>query len=456
MKTELGIVALLLALFVAPAAVCAQARSAESEVDAIVKSALKSQQMPGLALVVMKGDKVVLAKGYGVEDVGRRDAVTPETVFAVGSMTKQFVAALVLKLAEQGKISLDDPVSRHLPDFTNLPPGLQIRHLLSHTAGMRDEFVQPELVAVYDKPDSTFEEYAAIARHSPADFTPGSRWSYSNINYLMLTLVVERLTGQPLEKALAERIFNQAGLRSFRLCPSQPGQTKGQARGHISRDNKLISHPPEKFEFFRGSGGYCGSALDMARWTRALAAGKIISPRSYRLMTSRMKLTDGSEADYGFAMSLVSPDGARRIGHGGYGGGFSGQAAYYPDRQLSVVVLINRFVFPEYIERKISRRLLNLPEPARREIALTAQERQLYAGSFDVGVRGWYVRIEERDGRLWFELSSPKMSLPLNHLGSGEFVSATDPDGYRLQFSKDRRELRLLGMGMMTWYGIRR
>ncbi len=450
------LLAVVLILLAPLSGVRAQTTASLEDAGATAEAALKSQQIPGLSLVVMKGDKVLLARGYGREDAGREDPVTPDTVFALGSMTKQFVAALVLRLDEQGKLSLEDPAARHLPDFTNLPPGLRVRHLLSHTSGMRDEFVQPELMAFFEKPSSTFAEYVAAARHAPADFAPGSRWSYSNINYLMLTLVAERVTGQPLEKALAERLFNPLGLRSFGLCPSQPGQVRGQARGHVSRDNKLVPHPPENFGLFRGSGGYCGSAADMARWMRALAAGKVVSPRSYRLMTTRTRLTNRRKADYGLGTSLASPDGARRHGHGGYGGGFSGQAAYYPDAQLTVVVLTNRFVFPEYIERKVSRRLLGLPEPARREVPLSAQERQRYVGSYDIGVRGWYAQVAERDGRLWFELPAPKMSLPLIYLGGREFVSATDPDGYRLYFSKDGRELRLLGMGMMTWYGGRR
>ena len=424
--------------------------------DAVAEAALKGQQVPGLSLVVMKGDDVLLARGYGLEDAGRKDAVTPDTVFEFGSMTKQFVAALVLRLAEEGRLSLDDPAARYLQEFTNLPPGLRIRHLLSHTSGMRDDLVKPEVAPFYMKPGSTFAEYLEVARHTTADFDPGSRWSYSNFNYQVLTVIIERLEGRSLEQALAERLFNPLGLRSIKLCPAQPGQVRGEARGHVNRGGTLVPHPPENFALFRGPGGYCGSALDMARWTRALASGKVISLRSYRMMTSPAKLTNGREADYGLALSLASPDGARRNGHGGYGGGFSSQAAYYPGAQLTVVVLTNRFVFPEYIERKVARRLLGLPEPVQREVALPPEERGRYVGSYDVGVRGWYVQVAEREGRLWFELSRPKMSLSLIHLGNREFVSATDPDGYRLHFSKDGRELRLLGMGMMTWYGTRR
>jgi hypothetical protein len=117
------------------------------------------------------------------------------------------------------------------------------------------------------------------------------------------------------------------------------------------------------------------------------------------------------------AMVLVSPDGARRLGHGGYGGGFSAQAAYYPDAEMTVVVVLNRFVFPEYIERRIARRLLGLPEATVREVALSADERQRYVGSYDIGVPGRYPTVVERDGQLWFE-ARPIPPQPLTHVGA--------------------------------------
>jgi CubicO group peptidase (beta-lactamase class C family) len=210
---------------------------------------------------------------------------------------------------------------------------------------------------------------------------------------------------------------------------------------------------------FRGSGGFCGSALDLARWTRALATEKVISADSYRQMTMRASLTNGRKAEYGFGIDLGAHDGVQRNGHGGYGGGFSAQVAYYPAAQLTVVVLTNRdYASPEHIERKISRRLLGLPEPKRRDVALSAKELERYAGSYDLGITGWYAQTVVRDGRLWFELPSPKISLPLVYAGSHEFIAAEDIDGYRLTFSKKGpgEELTLVGMGMMTWYGVRR
>jgi CubicO group peptidase (beta-lactamase class C family) len=223
----------------------------------------------------------------------------------------------------------------------------------------------------------------------------------------------------------------------------------------VNRDGTLQPHPPENTSLFRGSGGFCGSGVDVARWMRALATGKVVSAQSYRQMSTRVRLNDGRRAEYGFAIDLGSHDSIQRNGHGGYGGGFSSQAAHYPQSQLTIVVMTNRFVFPEHIERKIARRLHGIADPVRREVTLSPQDRQRYVGEYDLGIHGWHAHIVERDDRLWFELPSPPLKLPLMHVGKHEFVSADDIDGYRLAFSKDGRELRLVGMGMMTWYGVR-
>ena len=430
-----------------------------ADVVTITEAEMKEQQVPGVALVIMKGDDVVLARGFGRENIVRDHQVSEKTVFALGSISKQLVAALVLQLSQEGKLSVDDAVAQHLPDFTALPPELKIHHLLSHTSGMREEFAQADLRELFDKPGTTFADYVEAARDTPADWPPGSRWSYGNVNYMMLTVIAERLTGGPLEKTLAQRFFEPLGLHSLQLCASEPQEAPGHARGYVRCDGELVPHPPENVSLFRGSGGFCGSAVDVARWTRALATGKVIDAKSYRQMTTRAALANGGKAEYGFGIDLGSHDGVQRNGHGGYGAGFSAQVGYYPDAQLTVVVLTNRdFASPEQIERKIARRLLGVPEPKRHALALSPKELQRYAGSYDLGILGWYPRTVVRDGRLWFELPSPKISLPLVYTGNHEFVAAEDIDGYRLTFSESGpgKELKLVGMGMMTWYGVRR
>lgn len=425
---------------------------------AIMAAAVRDHAVPGAALVILKGDQVVLAQGFGVESVERTDPVRPTTTFALGSLSAQLTAVAVLTLAEERKLSVDDPVARWLPEFSRLPAGLRIRHLLTHTSGMRDFFVQPELDAVFGRPEATLEDVLAIARHSPADFMPGSRWSYANINYLMLQVIVERATKKTLEDYVENRVVAPLGLLTLKPCPPHPGSERGFARGHLAAaDGRLVAHPPEAFHLYRGAGGYCGSAVDVAAWTRALATGKVVSPASYAEMTSPVRLHGERTAHYGIAMALVAPDGPRRIGHGGYGGGFSMQAAYYPDAELTVVVMLNRFAFPEHVERRVVHDVLGLAQPVIREVGLPPAERQRFAGSYDVGVAGWYPTLSDRDGKLWFEMPSLPPQ-PLTYVGDGEFVQEDQPYGYRMKFGPERppSEVRILGMGLMSWYGVRR
>lgn len=147
--------------------------------------------------------------------------------------------------------------------------------------------------ALFRKLSTSLDEYVAAARHLPSDFAPGSRWSYSHTNYLMLTLVIEKVTGQLLEEQTAKRLFDPLQLPSIRLLPPRQGETAGEARGYRKKGDRLVAHPPENVSLFRGSVGYCGSALDLARWARALTTDKVVSPAAYREMTTRARLNHG-------------------------------------------------------------------------------------------------------------------------------------------------------------------
>lgn len=421
----------------------------------IVHASMEKEEIPGAAVVVMKGDDVVYAEGFGVEDVTREQRVTPSTSFYLGSSSKMFVAAAIVRLAEQGRLQLDDSITKYLPEAAGLSK-VTVRHLLSHTSGIRDEHVQPKLAELYDLPGTPALRYFEEAARSPIDFAPGSRWSYANINYLLASFIVERVAKMPLDAAIDRLVIEPARTPSLRFCPDVPGLVPGEARGHIKREGRLTGHPPEPIDLFRGAGGYCGNALDLAKWLHALASGRIVSRASYAEMTTPARLAGGTTADYGLGISLAAPDAVERQGHGGYGGGFAAQSAYYPSADLTVVVLRNRFVYAEHIERKISRRMLGLREPPDETAAADASNLDRYTGAFDVGVKGWHPTVSRKDDQLVFALPEPhRLIIPLRHIGEHRFVSASDPDGYQLRFSPDGTRLELFGMGMMTWYGMK-
>lgn len=417
--------------------------AATPAVPDVVPALLQARQVPAASLVVLRGDDTVVARGYG-------DA-TPETVFQLGSISKQFLAALVMRLQEQGRLRVDDRVTRHLDDVPHLG-AVRLRHLLNHTSGLREVFTEKEYQAGIEDLSRRREDLRRLVRRLPVDFEPGGRWSYSNANYMLLAEVVEKVTGRPYEVALAEHFFRPLQLSSLRACPSVP-DGPGQARGHVIRDGGVVPSAPENMEFIRGDGGLCGNARDVARWLRLLATGRVVSLASFDAMAEPTPVAGGEFADYGFGLSRVPLGGRRKIAHNGAMLGFSASAAYYPDGELTVVVLTNLGdVRTESIERAVARAHLGLPAPDFTEVPLEAAARARLAGTYDIGV--FRVQVTERDGRLWLEAPRPGPTTALRPLGGDRFVGEVDPDAHALWIAPDGSALRL-EMGAMTWYGRR-
>jgi len=433
---------------------CMRSTPALRDADTIASREHRERHLPGTVVVILRGDDAIFKGQYGAADLSGSVPVTTETVFQLGSIGKQFLAALVVALAGDGKVSLDAPVTQYLTDFPLLTPDIRVRHLLNHTSGIRELFTLPEAQEGFDNLSRTRDELVAAIRKAPVDVPPGTRWSYSNTNYTMLALIVERVTGKPYEDALTERFFRPFNLRSMRQCPSMQ-TTPGEARGYEWTNNANTIAAPENMEWIRGDGGLCGNAEDLARWTRLLNAGKIVTPDQFAAMTTATRLADGSEADYGFALSLVKPDDARKIAHNGAMRGFSASAAYYPDTETTVVVLVNRGdVRTEAIERAVARRIIGAPEQNRTARQLTAEERQRVSGTYDIGIR--QVRVVDRDGQLWFEMPQPGPSFRLRDIGGGRFVDDADIDASGLQFAAgDPAPRMVFYMGAMHWYGKR-
>jgi D-alanyl-D-alanine carboxypeptidase len=386
--------------------------------------------------------------------------VDSATVFQLGSISKQFLAALVVALAGEGRLSLDDAVADHLTGFTLLPPAVHVRHLLNHTSGVRELLTVPEAHAGLDDLSRSAAELEALVRRLPVDFPAGSRWSYSNTNYTLLALLVERVTGAPYEDVLVERFFRPLGLSSIRQCPSLP-RPPAEAVGHEWHEDGNVAAAPENMNWIRGDGGLCGNAIDVARWTRLLATGRVVDAPLYQQMIAPTRLADAGvassgDADYGFGLSLVGLEGVRRIGHNGAMRGFSATAAYYPDTEITVVVLASRGdVRTESIERPVARRLLGLPDVAYRAEPLSAEQQRRYTGVYDIGI--FHVHVLERDGRLWLEMPPPGPTTALTYLGGQQFAGDVDPDAYHVAFDSSgetAQGLRLL-MGGMHWYGTR-
>jgi D-alanyl-D-alanine carboxypeptidase len=421
---------------------------AMADVDAAAQAAFERQGLPGLAVVVMRGPDVVLARGYGVADVANDRPATPETPFEIGSITKQFTAAAIMRLVEEGLVGLDDPITDFLPDYPMQGRTVLVEQLLRHTSGIQEFIMLPDFWELSGDLDRPRDELVDMFANEPFVFDPGARWAYSNSNYTLLGLIIEAVSGQSYAAYLEEAFFGPLGLASTRVCDTLPGV--GRAQGYALDDGVAHPAPAENMAWALGDGAICSSALDLAKWQRALVTGGVVQRSSYEQMIATETLADGTTPPYGFALSLVELDGRPKVAHSGRMGGFSGALAYYPDDDVTVAILTNLAgIEPEAVERAIARATLGLPAPVARDVALPAEERHRYLGEFDTGV--FPLVVVEEDGQLYAEAAG---WWPLLYQGAGVFVVEDASDVIRLSFDAEAQSV-LLEFAGMHWFGRR-
>src|SRR4051794_6333113 len=315
-----------------PAGSAAARGDVAAQVDAMVARSLHRTYVPGVPVAVIRGGRDTLVfRGYGVANLEHHVPATAETVYPVSSITKQFTAAAVVQLAEQKRLALDDPVGRFLP---GLPPEwrrVRIRQLLNHTSGVPD---RPVLLREDLPPDSV----VARAADDPFEFAPGTRWSYSNVGYLVLGLIIEKASGESYAGYLQARIFQPLGLKGTRYCDPER-IVAHRAAGYVQRDTGVVNAPYTSMAALFAAGGICSTVGDLAAWNRALAQGRVVGPASW----ARMTTPEGAARahGYGYGLSVTPFEEHRLVGHGGELAGFRGASAYLPDDSLSVTVLTN-------------------------------------------------------------------------------------------------------------------
>lgn len=308
----------------------------KARLDQIVEADASAKSFMGAALVV-KGDQVLLNKGYGSANLEWNLANTPTTKFRLGSLTKQFTAACVLLLAERGQLSLTDPVKKHLPDAPVAWDAITIHHLLSHTSGIPNFTSFPDYQNTKTLP-TTPEKTMARFRDRPLDFTPGDRFAYSNSGYIVLGAIIEKVSGMSYPRFVQENLFTPLGMTNSGYDAFEtvvPQRASGYVRGAKGFANAPYLDMTIPF----AAGGLYSTTEDLLKWEQALTGGKLLKAASWEKMTTPVKDT------YGYGLDITTPsNGHKRIAHGGGIEGFNTYMAHYPEDgkgALTVVVLAN-------------------------------------------------------------------------------------------------------------------
>ena len=328
---------LLLALLLQSAAPSPSRPATLDSIDRYVRAELSRQRIPGLSLAVLRGDSVVLARGYGEADVEHHVPAADSTIYQSGSVGKQFTSALVLRLAAERRLSLDDSIARWLPEGPPSWRRITIRHLLTHTSGIPD---YADSTLDYRR-DYTEDELVRLAAGLPPLFEPGARWSYSNTGYLLLGVIIHRVTGTFYGDLLRSQVFEPLGMRTARVI-SESAIVPNRAQGY-----RLVEGRLEHQEWVAPSlnttadGSLYLTVLDLARWAIGLNHRRYPGADGLRQSWTPVRLNDGGTYPYGFGWSLDQQRGYPRIGHTGSWQGFKASIQRYPEQDLTVIALAN-------------------------------------------------------------------------------------------------------------------
>ena len=381
-------------------------------VEALADKTL-SRPVAGISIAIARDGQVVFARGYGMANLDHSVAVTPETVFHIASISKNILTGVVLQLVDEGKLNLDDDVTKYVPEAPTHGQKVTVRQLLNHTSGIYSFTSLPEAEA-NERLDLTHEQVLALFKDKPFDFEPGTAWRYDNSGFYLAGMIVERITKQEYGAYVREHIFRPLGMKSAQMCDARmvvPHLASGYDRDH----GALVNAAFITWKLPFAAGAICATATDVAKWQTALDAGRVLSASSLRLMRTPTRLADGTLIDYGLGTRLGTLEGHRVLGHTGGGGGFAAALTSFPDDHLTVVVVVNTgngANLPLSLAAAIARLMLGLPEKNLRDLPVPQQELATMAPGTFISDEGT-VENFARDGKLFFRDQPSRAEGPL-------------------------------------------
>jgi CubicO group peptidase (beta-lactamase class C family) len=310
------------------------------KVDELAGQALEQTGVPSASVAIVRGGEIVYTKGYGKARLDPPESAEPRMRYSIGSISKQFTAAAVLLLEQQGKLSLDDKVAKYLPDLTRANE-ITIRMLLSHTSGYQDYWPEDYLMPPMYEP-TTAEHILDTWGKKPLDFDPGTKWQYSNTNFVIAGRIVEMVSGEPLMQFLQEKVFRPLDMKEvWNSDIKKLGDTDAQGYTRYAL-GPLRPSPKEGAGWMFAAGELAMPAYDLAQWDISLMNRTLLEPKSYDEMFTAVKLKDGSDSQYGLGQFIRDLDGHTLYEHSGEVMGFTSDNLVFPKDKLAIAVLTNQ------------------------------------------------------------------------------------------------------------------
>ena len=367
-------------------------------IEATLATHFKADE-PGATVIVTRDGRTLYRNAFGLADVEKKTPLKPDDVFRIGSLTKQFTAVATLILADQGKLNVNDPVTKHLTDYPKTGDAVTIEHLLTHTSGVPSYTNSPEYEANMSKV-VTVNEMIARFKDQPLKFAPGSRWEYSNSGYFLLGAIIERVSGMSYADFVAKTIFDPLGMKDSAYEGFERSGKK-RAEGY---SNKTQIAPPLHMSQPYAAGSLLSTVDDLAKWDAAITAGKLLKPETWKRTFAPYTLTDGSKTVYGFGWEIRKLQGQDSMAHSGGINGFVSYGVHVPASKVYVAMLFNRMggggASPAYLSEKIAAIAMGKPYRDLKAITLDNAALDKHIGIYKLDEKT--NRIVTREGNQLF------------------------------------------------------
>ena len=421
----------------------AQAPTWLAKVDEIVAARVAKPDAVGFSVAIAQKGKVLLAKGYGLAEAEFEVPADAQTMFRIGSITKQFTAARILRLVEQEKLSLDDDLSEFVPDFPLQGKKVTIHQLLNHSSGIKSYTDLGEPWAKVRPLELSHAELLALVAEEPFDFEPGTNWHYNNTGYYLLGMVLEKAHGKSYGQVVLDELCTPLGLLRTRY-DSSSDLIRNRAQGYGMADGQRRNDEPLGMSQPGAAGALLSTGEDLVRWSMALAGGKVVTPATYASMTTPLILPNGRDTGYGFGLMTGDLEGQRVVHHGGGIHGFNSLLMHVVPADLHVAVVSNsERASSDRLAKEIARAVLGISKPAVKDEAIPAELLQKLVGEFDLKDMGMALAITAKGAELFAQgKAKGQGEFRLMFQGELEFRAVFDAD-VKLVFTADGKQLTL-------------